>query len=123
MGLSAFFDSRFKFRVHIVQLSLITLVVILSIARIAMGSPQRAHTMGIAIGLKSIAFILYQVLTEHTEKFQKWASKKTNLILNCVEIPFWGVLMVMLLSVNVQVCVGGSCAVSWIIALLSIVLL
>ncbi|OTA76190.1 hypothetical protein M434DRAFT_383601 [Hypoxylon sp. CO27-5] len=123
MGLSAFFDSRFKFRVHIVELSLITLVVILSITRIAMGSPQRAHTMGIAIGFKSAAFVLYQVLTEHTEKFQKWANKKANLILNCVDIPFWGVLMVMLLSSNTQVCAGSSCAVSWVVALLSIVLL
>ncbi|KAI1393309.1 uncharacterized protein F4822DRAFT_8139 [Hypoxylon trugodes] len=125
MELTTYFDSRFKFRVHMVQLSMIALVIILSIARIAMRDPppQRAHTMGIAIGLKSIVFILYQVLTEHTFKFQKWANKKTNFILNCVDIPFWAVMMGLLLSTNAQACVGGSCAVSWILALLAIALL
>ncbi|KAI0114752.1 hypothetical protein F4814DRAFT_416970 [Daldinia grandis] len=51
MGLSTYFDSRFKLRVHITQLCLTTLVIILSIARVAMRDPppQRAHTMGIAI--------------------------------------------------------------------------
>ncbi|OTB20762.1 hypothetical protein K445DRAFT_92710 [Daldinia sp. EC12] len=125
MGVSTYFDSRFKFRVHITQLCLIVLVIILSIARVSMkdAPPQRAHTMGIAIGLKSIIFILFQVLTEHTLRFQKWANKKTNFILNCVDIPFWAVMMGLLLSANGSSCVGGSCAVSWIMALLAIALL
>ncbi|KAI1477830.1 hypothetical protein F4774DRAFT_411530 [Daldinia eschscholtzii] len=98
--------------------------IILSIARVSMkdAPPQRAHTMGIAIGLKSIIFILFQVLTEHTLRFQKWANKKTNFILNCVDIPFWAVMMGLLLSANGSSCVGGSCAVSWIMALLAIAL-
>lgn len=49
MGLSAFFDSRFKFRVHMVELSLISLVILLSIIRVSIAPPQRAHIMGIAI--------------------------------------------------------------------------
>lgn len=46
---SAFFDSRFKFGVHIVQVVFITIAIILSIVRISMPLPQRAHIMGIAI--------------------------------------------------------------------------
>ncbi|KAI0845073.1 hypothetical protein F5Y00DRAFT_273336 [Daldinia vernicosa] len=124
MDLSTYFDTRLKFRVHITQLCLIILVIILSIASIAMKDPppQRAHIMGVAIGLKSIVFIIYQVLTEHNLKLQKWANKKTNLILNCVDIPFWAVMMGLLLSTNANVCVDGSCAVSWIMALLAIAL-
>ncbi|KAI1378434.1 hypothetical protein F4677DRAFT_443650 [Hypoxylon crocopeplum] len=124
MGLSVYFDSRFKFRVHIVELSLISLVIILAITRAAMkdAPPQRAHIMGIAIGIKSSIFILYQVLTEHTQKFQKWASPKVNFILNCVDIPFWAVLMGLLFSANGQSCVGSSCAVSWILTFLAMAL-
>ncbi|KAI8961027.1 hypothetical protein F5Y11DRAFT_348897 [Daldinia sp. FL1419] len=124
MGLSIYFDSRFKFRVHMVQLCLTILVIILSIARIAIRDPppQRAHIMVIAIGVKSFIFILFQVLTEHTLRFQKWASKKTNFALNCVDIPFWAVIMGLLLSTNANICVGGSCAVSWIMAIVAIAL-
>ncbi|KAL7626102.1 hypothetical protein AAE478_002872 [Parahypoxylon ruwenzoriense] len=125
MGLSEYFDSRFKFRVHIIQLMLTFLVIILAIVRVSMpeAPPQRAHIMGIAIGIKSILFVLYQVLTEHTQRYEKWASKKTNLILNCVDIPFWAAVMGLLMSANGQYCVGSSCAVSWIMALLALVLL
>ncbi|KAI0376828.1 hypothetical protein F5Y04DRAFT_285506 [Hypomontagnella monticulosa] len=125
MGLLVFFASRFKFTVHIVQLILITLVIILSIVRFSMKEvpPQRAHIMGIAIGAKSTIFILYQVLTEHTQKFAKWASKKANFVLNCLDVPFWGAVMYMLFSANMQYCVGTTCAVSWVLASLALVLL
>ncbi|XXH04522.1 hypothetical protein Hte_010938 [Hypoxylon texense] len=123
MGLSALFDSRFKFRVHMVQLSLISLVVLLSIVRIAIALPQRAHIMGIAIGIKSILFISYQLLTEHTVKFQKWASPKANFILNVIDIPFWAVIMFLLFQANARFCAGAACGVSWVMAALAIVIL
>ncbi|KAI1454919.1 hypothetical protein F4805DRAFT_477205 [Annulohypoxylon moriforme] len=130
MGLSSFlssiskyFDSRYKLPVHIVELCLVTVVIILSIVRAAMGNPQRAHIMGIAIGIKSTIFIAYQLLTEHTQKFSRWASKKTNLILNCLDCPFWGAMMFLLFQANItRVCTGTSCAISWVMAGLSIAL-
>lgn len=144
MGLSTYFNTRFKLGVHITQLYLIIPVIIISIVRVAMKdpSPQRAHIMGISIvrypgsrasylansrlapqGLKSIIFILFQILTEHTLKFQKWANKKTNIILNCIDIPFWAVMMGLLLSTSANICVSRSCAVGWIMVLLAIALL
>ncbi|KAI0887616.1 uncharacterized protein GGS22DRAFT_186450 [Annulohypoxylon maeteangense] len=121
--ISIYFDSRYKLPVHVVELCLVTIVIILSVVRAAMGMPQRAHIMGIAIGVKSSIFILYQLLTEHTQKFSRWASKKTNLILNCIDCPFWGAMMFLLFQANItRVCTGTSCVISWVMAALSIAL-
>lgn len=38
--------------------------------------------------------ITYQVLTEHTLRFRKWASTKANAILNCLEVVFWLAVLV-----------------------------
>ncbi|KAI1213199.1 uncharacterized protein F4807DRAFT_413249 [Annulohypoxylon truncatum] len=130
MGLSSaltrmapFFNSRYKLPVHIVELLLVFAVIVLSIVRLAMGMPQRAHIMGVAIGFKSAFFILYQLLTEHTQKFSRWASKKANFILNCIDCPFWGAMMFLLFQANItKTCTGTSCVVSWIMAVLSIAL-
>ncbi|KAI0902045.1 hypothetical protein F4806DRAFT_24701 [Annulohypoxylon nitens] len=121
--ISPYFNSRYKLPVHIVELCLVTVVIILSIVRASMGMPQRAHIMGIAIGIKSSLFIAYQLLTEHTRKFSRWASKKTNFILNCIDCPFWGAMMFLLFQANItRVCTGTSCAISWVLAALSIAL-
>ncbi|OTA99410.1 hypothetical protein M426DRAFT_325123 [Hypoxylon sp. CI-4A] len=90
--------------------------------RAFIATPQQAHIMGIAIGIKSTIFILYQVLTEHRTKYQKWASPKANFILNCIDIPFWGILMGLLFSANGQICTGGACGVSWVMAFLALTL-
>ncbi|KAI1770482.1 hypothetical protein F4818DRAFT_446285 [Hypoxylon cercidicola] len=123
MAISTYFDSRFKFGVHMVQLALVLVVIILSVVRVSMAPPQRAHIMGIAIGAKSIVFISYQLLTEHCVRFRKWASPKANFILNCLELPFWGVVMYLLFAANIHSCTGGACGVSWAMAVLAIVLL
>ncbi|KAI4863973.1 hypothetical protein F4820DRAFT_354333 [Hypoxylon rubiginosum] len=119
---SAFFDSRFKFGVHIVQVVFITIAIILSIVRISMPLPQRAHIMGIAIGFKSLVFISYQLLTEHSVKFRKWASAKANFILNVIELPFWGAVMGMVFIANRNSCTGASCGVSWAMAVVGFIL-
>ncbi|KAI1102934.1 hypothetical protein F4804DRAFT_311584 [Jackrogersella minutella] len=88
-----------------------------------MGSYQRAHIMGVAIGIKSILFILYQLLSEHTQVFRKWASKKANFILSCLDMPFWGAMAFMLIQANTKSCIGTSCAISWVLTVLAIVLI
>ncbi|KAI2612005.1 uncharacterized protein GGS25DRAFT_528752 [Hypoxylon fragiforme] len=108
-----YFNARYKLPVHIAEILLVLVVIILTVVRLAMGNTQRVHIMGIAFGIKSLIFVLYQLLTEHTQKFQKWASAKTNFILNCVDHPFWAALMGMLFMANLKSCSGTSCGVSW----------
>lgn len=38
--------------------------------------------------------IAYQLLTEHTHRFGKWASTKANAILNSLEVVFWLAVLV-----------------------------
>lgn len=74
-------------------------------------------------GAKSIVFIVYQILTEKSAKFQKWASIKANLILNSIEIPFWLVVIILKFSSINQFCEGNSCGLSIVIGLVAIVIL
>ncbi|KFA63245.1 hypothetical protein S40285_10255 [Stachybotrys chlorohalonatus IBT 40285] len=70
MAWTHWFDSRFSLRVHIVQCVLILAAVILTIVRIAMPAPftTRAHMMALAMGIKSLIFIGYQLASAHTAR-------------------------------------------------------
>lgn len=63
--------------------------------------------------------ILYQLLTEHVSSLQRWASLKAYLILNSLEIVFWGAVVFLVLQANLQVCVGTGCALGWVVIVLS----
>ncbi|KAL5328690.1 hypothetical protein ACEPPN_002192 [Leptodophora sp. 'Broadleaf-Isolate-01'] len=116
-------DRITKFRVHVFQLCLIALCLIISIARFASKArTSRSHTWFFAVSLKSALVITYQLLSEHNYKFQKWASLKANALLNCLEFVFWFAGFIMMCMGNRAGCIGGSCALSPVLAVLSLVL-
>lgn len=73
--------------------------------------------------IKSLVIISYQLLTEHKERFRKWASLKANMILNMIEVLFWAVLMGLGFSAVSAMCIGASCGISIVLALLALVLM
>lgn len=73
-------------------------------------------------GAKSILFIVYQILTERSSRFKKWASVKANLILNNIEVPFWLVVLILKFSAINQFCSGPSCGISYVIGIMAIVI-
>ncbi|OQD98925.1 hypothetical protein PENSOL_c008G10525 [Penicillium solitum] len=118
----ALFHSHHKFKVHLVQVLLAVVIIALSVARMLLSGQQtrtRASTMGIGMGAKSLVIILYQLLTEHVSRLQRWASLKAYLILNSLEIVFWGAVVFLVLQANLQVCVGTGCALGWVVIVLS----
>ncbi|KAJ5685951.1 hypothetical protein N7536_008570 [Penicillium majusculum] len=101
----ALFHSHHKFKVHLVQVLLAVVIIALSVARMLLSGQQtrtRASTMGIGMGAKSLVIILYQLLTEHVSRLQRWASLKAYLILNSLEIVFWGAVVFLVLQANLQ---------------------
>ncbi|KAM0323123.1 hypothetical protein ACHAQA_008973 [Verticillium albo-atrum] len=121
---SGFFASRYKFRIHIIQLVLIHIVLGLAGARVFMkGTPRtRSNTIALGMGAKSLIILFYQLGTEHVARLRKWASLKAFAILNCLEIVFWGAVIFLVMQGNLQVCVGTGCILSWIVFGLAIVI-
>ncbi|KAJ5927221.1 hypothetical protein N7516_008994 [Penicillium verrucosum] len=118
----ALFHPHHKFKVHLVQLFLAVVIIALSVARLLLSGQEtrtRASTMGLGMGAKSLVIILYQLVTEHVSRFQRWASLKAYLILNSLEIVFWGAVVFLVLQANLQVCVGTGCALGWVVIVLS----
>ncbi|KUJ09828.1 uncharacterized protein LY89DRAFT_597421 [Mollisia scopiformis] len=116
-----FFSNRYMFAVHVLQIILVLLaiggsVVRLLIVKVPAGAPRsRANTMALGMGAKSLIVILYQVLSEHTAMFRKWASLKANMILNCMEIVFWAAVVFLMIQANLKFCVGTNCILSWVV--------
>ncbi|KAH6678468.1 hypothetical protein B0J14DRAFT_323904 [Halenospora varia] len=133
-----FFDSRYKFAVHMLQLILVLLAIGGSAVRLLFvkapgASPSRANTMALGMvsilspspfqsinltknlkqGAKSLIIILYQVITEHSARCRKWASLKANMILNSLEIVFWAAVVFLMIQANLKFCVGTNCVLSW----------
>lgn len=72
-------------------------------------------------GFKSLFVIAYQMLTEHTYRFSKWASTKANAVLNCLECVFWlAVLVVTGMSAGRDT--GAAGALTALVLILAIVL-
>ncbi|KAE8389396.1 hypothetical protein BDV23DRAFT_184474 [Aspergillus alliaceus] len=96
MNLSIENNPQIKFRLHIAIASLLFLTFILVIARVAdKGTPpSRSNTWGIAVCLKSAAFMAYQIVTAHAARFKRWASCKANMILNIIDTVFWFALFI-----------------------------
>ncbi|KAM0441305.1 hypothetical protein ACHAPT_000614 [Fusarium lateritium] len=66
--------------------------------------------------------MLYQILSEHVRAFQKWSSLKAYVILNALEIVFWGAVVFMMIQANIKFCEGLSCTLSWIVVVLGIIM-
>ncbi|GKT45165.1 uncharacterized protein ColSpa_05346 [Colletotrichum spaethianum] len=113
------FDNRHLLKVQIFQIIVIHIVMGLSGARLflrAKGGPvTRNNTMSLAIAAKSMVFLVYELSTQHFSKFRRFASLKTNMILNCLEPLFWGAVAFLSIQGNIQRCVGVSCTLSWVI--------
>jgi hypothetical protein len=65
--------------------------------------------------------ITYQLLTEHTLRFRKWASTKANTILNCLEVVFWLAVLVVT-GTTVGGSSGAAAALSALVLVIAIVL-
>jgi hypothetical protein len=61
------------------------------------------------------------MLTEHRARFRKWASTKANAVLNCLEIVFWLVVLVVT-GMGVGKASGAAAAVSALVLVVAIVL-
>jgi hypothetical protein len=72
-------------------------------------------------GIKSLIVIAYQLLTEHTLRFRKWASTKANAILNCLEVVFWLAVLVVTRG-TVGSASGAAAALSALVLVIAIVL-
>lgn len=65
--------------------------------------------------------ISYQILTEHTLRFRRWASTKANAILNCLEVVFWLAVLIVT-GGTVGGASGSAAALSALVLVLVIVL-
>ncbi|KAG7138930.1 hypothetical protein HYQ45_003976 [Verticillium longisporum] len=121
---SGFFASRYKFRLHIVQLVLIHIVLGLAGARVFMKNQPRGrgNTIALGMGAKSLIIIFYQLATEHIARFRRWSSLKAFAIFNCLEIVFWGAVIFLVMQGNLQRCEGTGCILNWIVFGVSIVI-
>lgn len=45
------------------------------------------------------------------------------MVLNIIEVIFWAVVMGLTFQANARICIGASCAVTWVVAVLCLVLL
>jgi hypothetical protein len=58
-------------------------------------------------------FLLYQLLSEYSRPFQRWYSYKAYVIINSLEVVFWGAVVFLVMQANLQRCRGISCYLSW----------
>ncbi|KAI8662259.1 hypothetical protein NCS56_01029500 [Fusarium sp. Ph1] len=98
---SHWFDPHWKTRVHIGMMVLIVAVIAFTGAR----------------AVKSIVFLIYQLLTDKVDRFRKWRSLKAYAILNTMEIVFWFVVIIITFMGISRFCQGASCAFAWFVAL------
>lgn len=73
-------------------------------------------------GVKSLVVLTYELLTTHVSRFTRWASTKAYLILNCLEVPFWFVVVILTFMGVSRLCQGVSCGLSIVVAFLAMML-
>ncbi|KAF4454662.1 hypothetical protein F53441_2896 [Fusarium austroafricanum] len=71
--------------------------------------------MSLGMGAKSLIILAYEILTEHFPRFHRWSSPKAYSILNSMEVVFWASVAFMMMRGNMNVCVGASCALGWVV--------
>ena len=70
-------------------------------------------------GAKSLILLAYQLLTEHVQRFKKWASLKAYFIINLLEIVFWVGVAGLNAQSNFKKCQGTTCALSWVVVVMA----
>ncbi|KAF5010446.1 hypothetical protein FDECE_3415 [Fusarium decemcellulare] len=83
---------------------------------------SQANTMSLGMSAKSLVILLYEMLTEHVRRFQRWQSLRAYFILNALEVVFWGSLTYLTIQANTKFCSGTTCILSWVVAGLAILL-
>jgi len=73
-----------------------------------------------AQGAKSIVVLAYQLSTSHVASLRKWASLKAYAILNCLEILFWFVVIILGLMGVTRFCMGTSCWLGWAVIVVAL---
>ncbi|KAH8176533.1 hypothetical protein LIA77_04951 [Sarocladium implicatum] len=123
---SSLLNEKHKTKVHAGQLALVVGVIGLVIASIATKPAKipisRSDTIGIVMGAKSLVVLTYELLTTHVNGLTKWASTKAYLILNCLEVPFWFVVVILTFMGVSRQCQGVSCGLSIVVAFVAMVL-
>ncbi|OCF32498.1 hypothetical protein I316_05926 [Kwoniella heveanensis BCC8398] len=124
-------EVRWLRRAHYLQLAVVILVLILAIVRLGLrlnhvginpSNPRAgggASGWGTGVAVKSIIFVSYQILTDRSQRFARWASLKANMVLNLIEAPFWMALVVITGGL-MSSCVAPMCAINGIILVLSL---
>ncbi|KAJ4982697.1 hypothetical protein SVAN01_11813 [Stagonosporopsis vannaccii] len=110
--------------VHFIQAVLVLAAMGLTVPRLFMDSQfkKKENLLALTAGAKSLAFIAYQMLTEHVHHFKKWHSYKANVWLNCIEVVVWAAVTFFVLDANISKCTGVDCTLSWTVFILSFLL-
>jgi hypothetical protein len=141
-------ELRWLHRLHIIQLVGATFVFTMAIVRIGLRTNRiginPAHPGGGASGwgagvvskgdsalcqitsadgqaVKSIIFVGYQLVTDAGQRFERFGSLKTNMVMNVLEVPFWFALLAITAG-NLGTCVTPMCAINGIILGCSLIL-
>ena len=117
------FAARFNRAVHITQALLVLTAFIIGCALLANTSMPRSRstTLVLVYAIKSALFLLYQYLTTHTHRFQRWASLKANFILDVLDCLLWFTAFI-ISCMGGKRCVGSSCALIGVAAAVSLML-
>ncbi|KEZ40887.1 hypothetical protein SAPIO_CDS7881 [Scedosporium apiospermum] len=119
------FGSHRKTPLQVVYLMLVFLAIVLTGVRISkiQGPTTRSDTLAIVMGIKSIIIFTYQLITSHVERFRKWGSLRANKILDCMEVVFWFVVVIISFMGVSKRCQGSACALGVIVALIAMILM
>lgn len=109
------FSPEYQFPVHLVQACFAIAVAVMSAVRLTIEHETRTkvHTIGLAIGIKSLVIIAYELATEHIARFEKWRSLKAIAIVNAIEIIVWLGCAGLTMQANIDQCIGVGCGLSW----------
>ncbi|KAJ0109475.1 hypothetical protein J7T55_000400 [Diaporthe amygdali] len=123
---SPLFNPDFKNKMHLIQVTLVITMIILTGARVGIkpsGMPvTRSDTLGIVMGIKTLVILSYQLATTHFTKFRRWRSLKAYQILNTMEILFWFVVVIITFMGISRYCQNAYCGLSWLIVLIAVIL-
>ncbi|PVH70416.1 hypothetical protein DL98DRAFT_577881 [Cadophora sp. DSE1049] len=84
------------------------------------GRRSMSGQIALSMGAKSLIFITYQLLAEHTRLLKE--RLRVNMILNCIETVAWPAVVAFTVQGIVKRCVGTTCVLSWVLVPLAVVL-
>ncbi|OAL43041.1 hypothetical protein IQ07DRAFT_306804 [Pyrenochaeta sp. DS3sAY3a] len=115
--------AAFSRLIHIIQAILVLAAFIIGCALVADSSMQRSRSTMLVLvySIKSAIFILYQYLTKHTTRFQRWASLRAYAILDTLDSLLWFTAFIISCMGGGR-CHGSSCALLGLAATVSLFL-